>query len=141
MEVYLETRLTEFQLELCELQSDPLLLQKKNGNKANFLEVGQPGKIIQAKRLSIKTAVSVWEYPCKRIYFFYHLASKTEDWKSNGKWHEGFLLQLAITSYETDMKLVIRRDEWIVLTKVLLKCHFLYMHFNCISKFNKKCPI
>ena len=40
MKINVETQLPEFHLELCELQSDQMLLAKKKGKSGQFLEVG-----------------------------------------------------------------------------------------------------
>ena len=104
MEACVETQLPELQLELCELQSDPSLLAKKNENQVNFWKLVSKERFPKLRDFSLKLLSMFGStYVCECTFsVMKQVKSKTRNQMQNDTLDA--CLRLAITSIEVDVE-------------------------------------
>ena len=70
MEIQIEAQPSEFQLELCNLQSDLFLQSKKNERNEAFWKLVSNEHIPVLKEFCFENVIDVWEHLHLRKYFF-----------------------------------------------------------------------
>ena len=70
MEIEIKTQACEFQLELCDLQSDPFLPSKKNERNEAFWQLGRNEHFPVLRDLSLRIFINLREHLHLQKYFF-----------------------------------------------------------------------
>ena len=90
MQVSAVTLPSEFQLELCELQSDQFLLSKKAGKTRKRLEVCFTEKVSDFKECCFEVVFYVWKYIHLRMCIFSNEQYQNEKSKPTREQYFGF---------------------------------------------------
>ena len=107
MDVDVEIQLSEFQLELCELQCNPFLLSTKNEIQERFWKLVSKDKFPKLKDFALKMhSMFGSTYVCESTFFNMHLVkSRNRNRMANQTLNN--CLRLATTSIDIDIETIV----------------------------------
>ena len=107
MNVDVETQLSEFQLELCELQCDSLLLSRKNESEKRLWKLLSRDKFPKLKDFSLKMhSMFRSTYVCESTFStMKHVKSRNKNRMANQTLDNG--LRLSTTSIDIDIESIV----------------------------------